>query len=172
VVDLLLAHHRSAARAIVVPARAHGDAPRHHPPQGVAAGHAPSTPDEKPREVRVIQTKLFVGNLTFDTTSEQLRELFAPLGEVVSVTVPTDRDTGRPRGFAFVELSTPEQAAAATQRLNGYELDGRALRVNEATERPAGPSFRPGGFGADVPVFRARPKGSRRNLRARRRGFR
>jgi RNA recognition motif-containing protein len=94
------------------------------------------------------------------------------LGEVVSVTVPTDRDSGRPRGFAFVELSTAEQAAAATEKLNGYELGGRALRVNEATDRPSGgPSFRPGGFGAGAPAFRPRPKGSRRNLRARKRSF-
>ncbi len=123
-----------------------------------------------------IQTKLFVGNLSFDTSSEQLRDLFAESGEVVSVTVPMDRDTGRPRGFAFVELSTSEQAAAATEKLNGYELDGRALRVNEATERPAGGSaFRPRSFGgpggSGAPAFRPRPKGSRRNLRARKRGF-
>jgi RNA recognition motif-containing protein len=92
---------------------------------------------------------------------------------VVSVTVPTDRDTGRPRGFAFVELSTPEQAAAAIEKLNGHELGGRALRVNEATERaPGGPSFRPGGGGPGGPGgFRPRPKGSRRNVRARKRGF-
>jgi RNA recognition motif-containing protein len=92
---------------------------------------------------------------------------------VVSVTVPTDRDSGRSRGFAFVELATAEDATAATQRLNGFELDGRALRVNEATERPAGgPGFRPGGFGAGAgPARRPRPKGSRRNLRARKRGF-
>ncbi len=95
------------------------------------------------------------------------------MGEVVSVTVPTDRASGRPRGFAFVELSTAEQAAAATQKLDGYELGGRALRVNEAAERsPGGPSFRPGGFGAGGPGFRPRPKGSRRNIRGRKRSFR
>jgi RNA recognition motif-containing protein len=89
------------------------------------------------------------------------------------VTVPTDRDTGRPRGFAFVELSTGDQAAAAIGKLDGYELNGRSLRVNEATERPAGGSaFRAGGFGAGAPgAPRPRPKGSRRNLRARKRGF-
>lgn len=87
------------------------------------------------------------------------------VGEVVSVSIPTDRDNGRPRGFAFVELSTAEQAAAAIEKLNGYELEGRAIRVNEASERaPRGPSF--GGSG-----FRPRPKGSRRNIRARKRGF-
>ena len=95
------------------------------------------------------------------------------MGEVVSVTVPTDRDTGRSRGFAFVELSTAAQAAAATEKLNGYELSGRALRVNEATERPpGGPSFGAGGFGAGSPSFRPRPKGSRRNLRSRKRSLR
>ncbi len=131
-----------------------------------------SARDEKPRKKDAIQTKLFVGNLSFDTTSEQLRELFGEMGEVVSVTVPTDRDSGRPRGFAFVELSTGEQAAAATAKLNGYELGGRLLRVNEATERPSGgPSFRPGGFGADSARPRSRPKGSRRNLRGRKRSF-
>jgi RNA recognition motif-containing protein len=116
---------------------------------------------------------LFVGNLAFDTTPERLRELFGEVGEVVSVTVPADRLSGRPRGFAFVEFSTAEQASAATEKLNGYELDGRALRVNEATDSPIGrPSLRPGGFGAGGPGFRPRPKGSRRNVRARKRGFR
>jgi RNA recognition motif-containing protein len=101
-----------------------------------------------------------------------VRRLFAESGEVTSVTVPTDRDTGRPRGFAFVELSTAEEAAAATQKLNGHELNGRALRVNEATERPSGGGgFRAGGFAAGAPAHRPRPKGSRRNLRARKHGF-
>ena len=94
---------------------------------------------------------------------------------MVSVSVPTDRESGRPRGFAFVELSTDEQAAAAIEKLNGHELGGRALRVNEASERPTrGPSFGGGGgagagFGAGAPAFRPRPKGSRRNIRARKR---
>jgi len=133
---------------------------------------ASSPPETRARKKEAIQTKLFVGNLSFDTTSDQLRDLFAGAGEVGSVTVPTDRDTGRPRRFAFVELSTAEEATAATEKLNGFELDGRALRVNEATERPAGgPSFRPRAFGSAPPSFRPRPKGSRRNLRARKRGF-
>ena len=114
---------------------------------------------------------MFVGNLSFDTTPEQLRELFASLGEVVNVSVPTDRETGRPRGFAFVEMGTDEQAAAAIEKLNGQELGGRPLRVNEAGERPARGSFGGGnaGFGAPAPAFRSRPKGSRRNVRARKR---
>lgn len=142
-------------------------------PSFMARGRCPPINHELQGKAEAIQTKLFVGNLSFDTTSEQLRELFAELGEVVSVTVPTDRDSGRPRGFAFVELSTAEAATAATEKLNGYELGGRALRVNEATERPAGGSgFRTGGFGASAPpAHRSRPKGSRRNLRARKHGF-
>ena len=113
-----------------------------------------------------------MGNLSFDTTAEELRELFAPAGEVVSVTVPTDRDTGRPRGFAFVEFASAEQASAAVTRFNQQELNGRALRIDEATERPAGGGSRgPGGFGDRPSAPRSRPKGSRRNLRARKRGF-
>jgi RNA recognition motif-containing protein len=95
----------------------------------------------------------------------------------VSVTVPTDRDSGRPRGFAFVEMSTVEQAAAVRERFNGSMLRGRALRIDAATERsPGAPGSRPGGFArAPADSFargpRSRPKGSRRNLRARKRGF-
>jgi cold-inducible RNA-binding protein len=117
---------------------------------------------------------VFVGNLNFDTTSEELRDLFAQVGEVVNVSIPTDRDNGRPRGFAFVEMSTDEQAAAAIEKFNGHELGGRALRVNEAGERPARPGGFGGGaarsgFGAGPPGPRSRPKGSRRNIRARKR---
>jgi len=128
---------------------------------------------DKPRKKDAIQTKLFVGNLSFDTTSDQLRDLFGEVGEVVNVTVPTDRDTGRARGFAFVELATSAAAAAAAEKLDGYELDGRALRVNEAVERSegGGPGFRPRGFAPAPPAHRPRPKGSRRNVRARKRGF-
>jgi RNA recognition motif-containing protein len=98
----------------------------------------------------------------------------------VSVTVPSDRDTGRPRGFAFVEMATAEQAAAAIAQFDGRELNGRNLRVNEAAERPAraggfgggdsgGRGFGGGGFAPPAP--RPRPKGSRRNLRARKRSL-
>jgi RNA recognition motif-containing protein len=90
----------------------------------------------------------------------------------VSVTLPTDRDSGRPRGFAFVEMSTGEQAEAALSKFNGFALNGRNLRVDSATEKPARSMGGSGGFG-DRPSFapRARPKGSRRNLRARKRGL-
>ena len=117
-----------------------------------------------------ISTKLFVGNLDFNTTSDELRTLLQEAGEVVSVTLPTDRDTGRPRGFAFVEMATSELASAVMSKFNGFALNGRNLRIDEATERPARPMG--GGFGAAAPgPPRSRPKGSRRNLRARKRGF-
>jgi len=92
----------------------------------------------------------------------------------VSVTVPADRDTGRPRGFAFVEMSTVEQATAAQEKFNGFTLRGRALRIDAATERSPGMGRSDGSqrpAGAFAPARRSRPKGSRRNLRARKRGF-
>lgn len=97
--------------------------------------------------------------------------MFAPAGEVVSVTVPTDRDTGRPRGFAFVEFASGEQASAAIAKFDRQELNGRALRVDQATERAAAGGPRAGGFSDRPSAPRSRPKGSRRNLRARKRGF-
>jgi RNA recognition motif-containing protein len=120
-----------------------------------------------------LQTKVFVGNLNFQTTEDELRQLFSQSGEVVSVSIPTDRMSGRPRGFAFVEFASGEAAAAAIERFNDQELGGRNLRVNEATERAPRPAMG-GAFGqSDRPrgASFARPKGSRRNLRARKRGF-
>jgi RNA recognition motif-containing protein len=80
-------------------------------------------------------TKLYVGNLSFRTTSEELRDAFAAVGTVESASVIEDRDTGRSRGFAFVEMSTPEEAAAAIEQFNGKEFGGRNLTVNEAKPR-------------------------------------
>jgi cold-inducible RNA-binding protein len=82
-----------------------------------------------------MSTKLFVGNLDFKTTESDLRSAFAVHGTVVEVNLVTDRATGRPRGFAFVTMSTPEEAQKATEALNGKELGGRALNVNAARER-------------------------------------
>ena len=82
-----------------------------------------------------MSTKLYVGNLAFQTTSQELEELFAQVGTVASASVVEDRDTGRSRGFAFVEMSTKEEAAAAIEQLNGREVGGRALKVNEAKPR-------------------------------------
>jgi len=90
--------------------------------------------------------KLFVGNLNFRTTDDDLRELFGQGGTVDSATVMMDRATGRSRGFGFVEMSTDEEAQKATEQFNGYEFQGRNLNVNEARERvPGGP--RGGGYG-------------------------
>jgi len=92
-------------------------------------------------------TKLYVGNLNYNTSEESLRQLFAGNGrEVASVSIIMDRETGRSRGFAFVEMATPEGAQDAMRELDGHDLDGRQLRINEARERdPRGP--RPAGGG-------------------------
>ena len=89
--------------------------------------------------------KIYVGNLSYDTTEDALNDLFAQHGEVSSVTIITDRDTGRPRGFAFVEMSDDNQARAAIEAINGQEVDGRTLTVNEA--RPRTPRSGGGGGG-------------------------
>jgi len=96
--------------------------------------------------------RIYVGNLPFNTDEEQLKTLFEEGGRhVESVKLVTDRDTGRSRGFAFVEMATDEEAAAAITALNGRDFGGRALTVSEARERPArgGPGADRGGPGAD-----------------------
>ena len=92
--------------------------------------------------------KIFVGNLSFDTTSADLESLFAQAGTITSATVITDRDTGRSRGFGFVEMSSASEAQKAIQELNGKELQGRTLNVSEARERSGGGG---GGGGGDRP---------------------
>jgi RNA recognition motif-containing protein len=79
--------------------------------------------------------KLYVGNLAFQTTSQDLQDLFAQAGTVESASVISDRDTGQSKGFAFVEMSSEEEAAAAIDQFNGKELAGRMLKVNEARPR-------------------------------------
>ncbi len=79
--------------------------------------------------------KLYVGNLAFETSSEDLQTLFAEAGTVESVSLIEDRETGRSRGFGFVEMSSKEEGAAAIQQFNGKEVGGRALNVNEAKPR-------------------------------------
>lgn len=111
--------------------------------------------------------RIYVGNLSFNTTDDDLRNAFAPHGEVVSANVIVDRTSGHSRGFGFVEMATPEQAKAAIEALNGSMLDNRALTVNEAREKEPrrGPG---GGFsgGSDFdPGRRRRGGGGRRGGR-------
>ena len=79
--------------------------------------------------------KLYVGNLAFQTSSDDLQQLFAQAGTVESASVVEDRDTGRSRGFGFVEMSSKEEGEAAIQKFNGTEVNGRSLNVNEAKPR-------------------------------------
>ncbi|HEV8241558.1 MAG TPA: RNA-binding protein [Thermoanaerobaculia bacterium] len=137
-----------------------------------------------------MSAKVFVGNLEFSTTKEQLEELFAQAGSIVDVFLPSDRATGRPRGFAFVEFSSDTEAEDAIKRFDGYELGGRSLRVNAAEARQ--PSFGGrggfqgggggggfgggggGGFGPNAPpkgFGGGKSKGSRRNVRAKKRSL-
>ena len=79
---------------------------------------------------------LFIGNMSFQTTEGDLRTLFEPFGEITRIHIVQDRETGQPRGFAFVEVADDAEAAKAISALNGKEVAGRALKVNEATPRP------------------------------------
>jgi RNA recognition motif-containing protein len=90
-------------------------------------------------------TNIFVGNLSYQTTQEELYAAFAQYGAVERVNIVTDRDTGQPRGFAFVEMTDAREAETAIQQLNGAELNGRALNVNEARPKPARTGFGGGG---------------------------
>jgi len=96
-------------------------------------------------------TRLYVGNLSFQTSSDDLRDHFAKIGNVESAQVVEDRMTGRSRGFGFVEMTSPEEAAAAIDQLNGKEFGGRNLTVNEARPRtdrgPGGGHGGRGGYG-------------------------
>ncbi|HVS30914.1 MAG TPA: RNA-binding protein [Thermoanaerobaculia bacterium] len=101
-----------------------------------------------------MSSKVFVGNLDFNTTRAEVQALFAEVGEIRDVFLPTDRESGRPRGFAFVEYASDEDAVKAIERFNGYDLGGRKLRVNAAEDRPRGgsgggprPSYGGGGGG-------------------------
>jgi RNA recognition motif-containing protein len=91
--------------------------------------------------------KIYVGNMNFRTTEDALRDLFSNYGEVEEVAVISDRDTGRPRGFAFVTMANDDEARAAIEALNGQEVEGRTISVNEAKPRPAGGGGGGGGGG-------------------------
>jgi len=88
--------------------------------------------------------KLYIGNLPYSATDQLLRDTFAQVGKVESAVVITDRDTGRSKGFGFVEMSTPDEAAAAIEGFNGANYDGRAMKVSEA--KPMAPRDNPGSF--------------------------
>ena len=97
-----------------------------------------------------MSAKLYVGNLSFDTTTQDLETLFGECGTVESTNIIEDRDTGRSRGFAFVEMSSQEEGAKAISELNGREIDGRELKVNEAKpqeKRAGGGGGGRGGYG-------------------------
>ena len=90
---------------------------------------------------------IFVGNLSFQTTQDELHAAFAQFGNVERVNIVTDRDTGQPRGYAFVEMTEQRDAETAISQLTGTELNGRALNVNEARPKPSGGSGFGGGRG-------------------------
>ena len=93
-----------------------------------------------------MSSRLYVGNLSYDSDTETLRQAFASTGEVTDAHVVTDRESGRSRGFGFVTMATPDQAKKAIETMNGVVLDGRSIRVNEAEERPRGGGGGGGGF--------------------------
>lgn len=104
-----------------------------------------------------MNSKLYVGNLSFTTTEDALRTAFSPHGNITDIYIANDRETGRPRGFAFVTFETEEASKLAAEKMNGTDLDGRALTVNEARPKEASggagrtfssPDRRPGAFQA------------------------
>lgn len=114
--------------------------------------------------------------MSYETTQGELEQLFAQVGEVVEVFLPSDRVSGRPRGFAFVQFANGSSCQEAIERFDGFQLNNRNLRVNQAEERERRPpSFGGGGGGGHdgPPPFakKSKSKGSRRNIRSRKRGF-
>jgi cold-inducible RNA-binding protein len=92
---------------------------------------------KKPEKSQSMSNRLYVGNLSYNTSQADLEAFFAAAGEVREVAIPTDRETGQPRGFAFVTMGSASAATSAIAQLNGSMLDGRNLKVNEAQERQA-----------------------------------
>ncbi|MEM7349388.1 MAG: RNA-binding protein [Acidobacteriota bacterium] len=133
---------------------------------------------------QAISAKVFVGNLSYTTSEGKLADLLSEAGQVVDVYLPADRNTGRPRGFAFVEFSNQSEAEQCIETFNEYELDGRKLNINIAEDRPRRPAPRsfgpgPGGGGGGGNRFGgrggggkpSRPKGSRRGKRGKKRSL-
>jgi cold-inducible RNA-binding protein len=120
-----------------------------------------------------MSAKVFVGNLSFQTTKEELSDFLSEAGTIVDVFLPNDRVTGRPRGFAFVEFASDVEAEAAIERFNGKDLNGRSLNLNPAQDRAPRAPRPPMGAG-NMPFDGGRPvknKGSRRGLRGRKRSL-
>lgn len=120
-----------------------------------------------------VSKKIFVGNINFSTTEDVLRDFFAQAGTIDDCFLPSDRETGRPRGFAFITYASEDEASGAIERFNGEELDGRSLRVDSAQERaPRDPGRGFGGPppGADDMRFK-KGGGSRRGLRGKKRSL-
>jgi RNA recognition motif-containing protein len=107
---------------------------------GSSVGHFRANEEE-------MGTRLYVGNLSYSITELDLRELFAPLGTVTDAKIITDRETGRPRGFGFIEMSTDEEAKKAIDELNGRDVQGRQVAVKEAEDRRGGSGGGGGGYG-------------------------
>lgn len=103
-------------------------------------------------------TRIYVGNLPYSADNAQLSQMFSAYGDVVDARVITDRDSGQSKGFAFVEMSTEESARRAITELNGAMLDNRALRLDEASERPSGGRSNGGGGYSDRPRRDDRPR--------------
>lgn len=117
-------------------------------------------------------SKIFIGNLSFDTTQEELTQFLAPAGPVVEVVIPSDRATGRPRGFAFARFETEEAAAKAIELADGADLGGRTLRANAAEDRPPRrPGFQGGDRRPSGGKGSGKSKGSRRGLRGKKRSL-
>lgn len=110
-------------------------------------------------------SKLYVGNLPFSTTAQELQDLFSSAGSVASVDLIFDKFTGRSRGFAFVNMTTPEDAQKVLDKFNGYDMGGRALTVNEARPREEGAPRSFGGGGGGGGERRGSSRGSPRNER-------
>ncbi len=108
---------------------------------------------------------LFVGNMSFQTTEDDLRALFEPFGQITRIHIATDRETGRARGFAFVEMANDEEAAKAITALDGKEVGGRNLKVNEARPKGEGRGPRGGGGGGRGGSSRDDYRGSARQPR-------
>jgi cold-inducible RNA-binding protein len=102
-------------------------------------------PNKNDRRERLMGNRLYVGNLSFNTSRESIEAAFAAAGTVREVAMPTDRETGQERGFAFVTMGSAQEASKAIEMLNGTMMDGRPMKVNEAQERERGLPPGPGG---------------------------